>query len=130
MTPPSFAVTSLITEQPNTYNHGYSIQEVDKLKTAKAELDKRNLTQEPVTLEEFKTIVVPWNRVLRVEEFILADTKKPKEKATRIVKPKKLTKKAIKEKLNVIIFKKASGKELTKDEQIFMDEQFALAGVL
>ena len=127
----SFARTTPITEQP-TFDHGYTIEQVDELKLLKKAIELRNLGEQPVTLKEFKEIVVPWNRAHRGEQFVLFAEKKAttKEKKPRVAKPKKLTKKAIQDRLNDLIFKKATGKDITEEEQAFVDEQFKLAGAL
>lgn len=66
---------------------------------------------------------MPWNRIHRTEQFILHPPKVTKAKTTRArtAKPKvkKLTKKAIQEKLNGIVFKQATGETLTDEEQVF-----------
>jgi len=114
------------------YVHGFSNEQVATIKEGKAGLDARNLAEEPVTLEEFKTIVVPWNRIHRVEQFILhiekpKVAKTPRAKKIVVPKVKKLTKKAIKEKLDSIIGKKMFGAEVTEEEEAFYNEQVELA---
>jgi hypothetical protein len=113
------------------YNHGFSEEEVYNIEKAKEELGRRDLLAQPVTLEEFKNIIVPFLRIKRTEAFILNPIKEkkvrvPREKLTKEPKPpkvKKLTKKEIKEKIDNLIFKKVMGEELTEEENIFFIAQ-------
>ena len=130
MSRPSFAINTIAATEPK-YSHGYSIERVDELKILKSAIELRDLGEQPVTLKEFKEVIVPWNRVHRVEQFVLFPEKQAKEKKTRAAaKPKKLTKKAIQDRLNTLIFAKATGKEITEEEQTFINDQLALAGSL
>ncbi len=108
------------------YDHGYSEEEVHRITIARNEIVKRDLSKEPVTLEEFKTIIAPWFRIHRTEEFILhpAKEKVAKEpKAPKEAKPKKLTKKQTTELLTQLIFKLATGIPFTDSEKVFYFEQ-------
>lgn len=129
-----FKKESLVPENITpVYDHGFSEEQVMWIKQKKEEINKRDLNKFPVTLDEFKTIIVPWQRIHRTEEFILhpVKVKKPRApKAPKVVKPKKLTKKQIKDKLNDIIFKQATGEQLTTEETTFFDEQMKLADKL
>lgn len=69
-----------------------------------------------ITLDEFKTIVVPWIRQHREQQFVLH---KPKAKPVRIPKPKKLTKKAIKEKLQDILYRLNFGEDVSEEDKEF-----------
>lgn len=124
MTTQSFRVTTPI-EKTAKYDHGFSDKQVATIKEGKLTLDSRDLTKFPVTLEEFKTIVVPWNRIHRVEQFILHPVKEKttKVKPIRTPRVKKLTKKAIAEKINSIVFKMATGEEVSTEEKTFYEEQ-------
>lgn len=130
MPSPMFTIKSLVSTELPKYEHGYSLEQVERLKLAKAAIEKRNLAENPVTLEEFKTIIVPWNRVHRTEVFNLIPAKKVAAKKPRVAKVKKLTKKALQEKLNDVIFRKASGNDITNEEEEFLAEQLKLAGDL
>ena len=127
-----FQQTSLVpTEhQPvHFYSHGFTPEQVEEIKAKKLSIEKRDLKKEPVTLDEFKTIIVPWNRIHRTEQFILNPKKekaerKPREKKEPAPKkPKKLTKKHIQDKINDIVFKLAKGETISDEEQRFFDEQ-------
>lgn len=115
--------------KPIIYNHGFSEEQVHTITLAKSNLDKRNLSEFPVTLEEFKTIIIPWQRIKRTEAFNLNPEKPKKEKVIRVPKvkvpkepkQKKLTKKFINDEMSRIIFKKAMGQELSPDELIFIE---------
>lgn len=115
-------------ELPNTivtYDHGYSIEEVAMIISKKKELDEGILLGKQVTLDEFKNIVVPYQRINRVEAFTLNAIKETKNKVDRRTttrskdtKPKKLGKAQITLKLNEIIMKMALG-TITKEEEEF-----------
>lgn len=115
-----FAPTITIPEEKPKYDHGYSEEEVLRIKQRREEIFKRDLYAEPVTTEEFKTIIVPFCRINRTEKFILAPEKKPK--APKAPKEKKLTKKEIKLRMNNIIIAKAMGQSVSQEDEIFFKE--------
>jgi len=117
---------------PQVYSSGYSEEEILLITIAHKKLSDRNLKVEPVTLEEFKTIVIPWQRINRTEAFNLNPDKvkavrQPKEpsarkpRATTSKEPKvpKLTKKFIADKLSDIIFQMAAGEPVSTEDQEF-----------
>ncbi len=119
---------------PQVYSSGYSEEEILLITIAHKKLSDRNLKIEPVTLEEFKTIVVPWQRIHRTEAFNLNPDKvkavrqpkepsarKPRASATDSTEPKvpKLTKKFIAEKLSDIIFQMAAGETISDGDMVF-----------
>ena len=125
----AFIAPSSIAEIPDTvpaYVHGFSEEEVIEIKKAKKLIEKRDLLAEPVTREEFRLTIVPWQRIHRTEEFNLRPVKPikvPKVPKEKVVKEKKLTKKAIKERLGILIFRKfASPEELTEEDILFLAE--------
>jgi hypothetical protein len=122
------------------YSHGIDPQKVEFILEKKKEIEARiNNGGEAVTLEEFKEIIIPWNRIHRTSEFIL---NKPKEKIKKVREPKepkaprapraakepkapkekKLTKKEVEKLLNSAIVKMATGQALTEQEQQVFDE--------
>jgi hypothetical protein len=115
---------------PPVYDHGYSEEEVIQIKAAKKLIEKRNLVENPTTREEFRTIIVPWQRIHRTEQFILHPVKEkvvrvPKEKVIkppREAKIKKLTKAQINAKISSCLFKLGTGEILTDDESSFLKE--------
>jgi len=116
-------------ETVNVYSHGVPPEQVEEVKKQKAELEKRIANGgEPVTLEEFKNIVIPFLRIHRTEVFLLTPVKEKKVREPRVpkekvVKPKRLTKKAIKERIDAIIFKKFTTTEgVTEEEESFLNE--------
>ena len=115
-----FAPTITIPEEKPKYDHGYTEEEVLCIKQRREEIFKRDLYAEPVTTEEFKTIIVPFCRINRTEKFILAPEKKPK--APKAPKEKKLTKKEIKLRMNNIIIAKAMGQSVSQEDEIFFKE--------
>ena len=118
-----FAPTITIPEEKPKYDHGYTEEEVLCIKQRREEIFKRDLYAEPVTTEEFKTIIVPFCRINRTEKFILAPEKKVKEpKAPKEPKAKKLTKKEIKLRMNNIIIAKAMGQSVSQEDEIFFKE--------
>jgi hypothetical protein len=121
-----------IVEEVPKYLSGYSIEEEDRIKRGKALIDKRDLSKEPVSLQEFRDIIAPWYRINRTEEFILhpekvktvrkvREAKAPKE--PKEPKVKKLTKKQTQEKLAELVMKLAMQVAFTEEEQVFFDEQ-------
>ena len=130
--PNRFAPSSVeVPEVPTVinYSHGFSEQQVYEITLAKTNLDKRNLSEFPVTLEEFKTIIVPWQRIQRTVAFNLFPEKVkpvkvpkiPKVKVPKEPKPKKLTKKFINDEMGRLIFKRAMGQELSQEELTFIE---------
>lgn len=133
-----FAV-NLFDMPPAVYDHGIPADKVDEIKQLHEALEKRVKNGgEPMSLEEFAQVQIPWLRIHRTEVFILnpekpkkvAKEKVPKEpkalrasKASKEVKEKALTKKQIAAKLSEIIMKMAMGQALSEEDQVFFDEQ-------
>ena len=115
-----FAPNIIVPEEKPKYDHGYTEEEVLRIKQRREEIFKRDLYAAPVTTEEFKTIIVPFCRINRTEKFILAPEKKPK--APKAPKEKKLTKKEIKLRMNSIIIAKAMGQDVSEEDKIFFKE--------
>ncbi len=114
------------------YSSGYSEEEILLITIAHKKLSDRNLKVEPVTLEEFKTIVIPWQRINRTEAFNLNPDKvkavrqpkepsarKPRATASKESKVSKLTKKFISDKLSDIIFQMAAGEPVSNEDMVF-----------
>jgi hypothetical protein len=116
------------TEIPK-YEHGYSEPEVDKIVKAMEGIKKRDLQLEPVTLEEMKEVVVPFQRIHRTTVFNLNPEKPKKEPKERVAKEpkerkprvKKLTAAEKKKKINDIVMKMATGQDLTPEEEEFFN---------
>ncbi len=120
---------------PAPYSSGYTEDEIMVIKVAHAKLSDRNLKVEPVTLEEFKTIVIPWQRINRTEVFTLNPDKvkavrepkapraprTPREKVAKAPKEVKLTKKYISERLSDIIFQMAAGEMVSEEDTEFFN---------
>ena len=113
---------------PPVYDHGFSDEDTLRIKEAKKLIEKRNLVEEPVTRDEFRTVIVPWQRIHRTEQFTLHPVK---EKVIRVAKEKvikpprepkikKLTKKEINAKISACLFKIGTGETLTEDETSFL----------
>ena len=125
-------------DEVTPYSHGIDPQKVEFILEKKKEIEARiNNGGEAVTLEEFKEIIIPWNRIHRTTEFILNKPKvkkvrEPKEpkaprapraaKEPKAPKEKKLTKKEVEKLLNSAIIKMATGQALTEQEQQVFDE--------
>ncbi len=119
-------------ETVKVYKHGYSNDDVTRITLAKKSIDARDLSEEPVTLDEVREAIVPWNRIHRVKEFNLHPVKQKVVKESSLTagrkrvaakpKVKKLTKKFIAEELGKIVFKVALKEKLTEEEQAFYDE--------
>ena len=119
---------------PIIYKHGYSDEQVDKIKEGKRTIDARDKLKHPPSLKEFREIIVPWNRIHRVEQFNLHPVKVQGVKKARakskvstlsrktVPKAKKLTKKQINDKIGEIVFKIAMKTELSKEEKSFYSE--------
>lgn len=126
------------TVEVQKYEHGYTPQEVEDILAKKAALEKRiNNNGEPVSLEEFQSIVIPALRINRTTSFNLnpekpkkapKEPKEPKPKkekspSSKEPKEKKLTKKQIQEKISSIIMAMAMGKEISEEDKAFFEEQ-------
>lgn len=119
-------------EIPKPYDHGYDEATVAKITQLHAEAKARDLKANPITLEEFKNVVVPFLRINRTEAFNIkaANTKVPKVKIPKevkvkepkVLKPKKLTKKFIESELSRIIMSKATGVALSEADTTFFSE--------
>jgi len=118
-------------EEPIQYVSGYSEEDEFRINQEKLLIDKRDLSIEPVTLEEFKDVIAPWFRINRTKEFVLHPEKikkvrvprEPKVKVPREPKVKKLTKAQIQNKLQGLIMKLAIRQEFTEEETAFYKEQ-------
>jgi hypothetical protein len=111
------------------YSHGYSEEQERHIREQREKIFKRDLSVEPVTTEELRDVIIPYQRIIRTEAFILNPKKEEKEKKVREPKvpkekkPKKLTKKFIQEELNRITMKELMQNEpLTEEEQKFYEE--------
>lgn len=132
--PDRFAPKSLnVVAETKLYDHGFTPEEVITITAKKKELEKRNLAEEPVTLEEFKDIVVPYQRIQRTEVFNLNPEK---EKKVRVIKEKvvkekvvRLTKKYIESKITEIVYKMARGEELLEEETEFFNKHTSKEGI-
>lgn len=116
----------IIPEEVIKYTSGFTIEEEQSIKKAKVALELRDLLKEPVTLEEFKTIVVPWFRIVRTEDFIVNPEKVKKvrvvkEKVVKEVKPKKPTKAFIKAEVQRLIFKLSRSEPFSEEENVFFN---------
>lgn len=115
-----------LTQELIKNSHGYTIDEVSEIKTKFKELEVKVLSGYTHSIEEYKTIVIPHIRINRSEAFNLFQ-KDVKEKPLKpikekVVKPKKLTKKAIKDKIEGCLGKLAFGEALSDDEWNFFNE--------
>jgi len=113
------------------YESGFTEDQEHEIVLKHSLISKRNLTEEPITLEEFRDVIVPYFRVKRTEAFNLNVGKEKvkkervvKEKVVKekVVKEKKLTKKEIEKQIMSLAFKKARGEDLTETEQEFFDK--------
>lgn len=118
----NFIPDTVLNEAIPIYEHGFLPEQVEEIANKFKEIQKRDLFEIPTTREELKNIIIPMIRINRTKAFILKDEKKKPEKSQRVPKPKKLTKKQIKEKISVINLKKAMGEELTEEETTFFNE--------
>lgn len=124
----SFAMPKVVTTTPK-YVHGYSPEQELVIKEAKAAIDARDWVEEPITLEEVKTVIVPWNRLHRVEQFVLHEAKTKTKVArartpakAKVVRVKKPTKKMVEAKISELVMKQAIGESLSEEEQEFFNE--------
>lgn len=120
-----FAPKKMDLEEPQVvqYDSGFTADQIHEITLAHSTLTKRDLVGQPVTLEEFRDIIVPFFRIKRVETFNLnvGKEKVKKERVAKEAKPKKLTKKQIEAKVLEIAFKKAKKEELTQEEDEFFN---------
>ena len=77
------------TEEVKTYDHGFSAEEVQRIKGEYETLQVKVADGYKVTLDEFKTIVIPHCRIHRTEEFNLAKLKEKPKKEPKVPKEKK-----------------------------------------
>jgi hypothetical protein len=122
-------------ETVQAYAHGVRPELVEDIKQQKVALEKRiNNGGEPVSLDEFKEIVIPWIRIHRTEVFILNPEKPKKEKKVKEVKPpkekkatapkeKKLTAKQVQARISAIVMAKAMGQIISEEDRMFFKEQ-------
>jgi hypothetical protein len=120
-TKPTININPDESEKPK-YHHGFTESQVQEILHKKELIDKRDIITSPVTREEFRTIIIPWLRIHRTEEFILKEVKVKPPKAPKVIKVKKPTKAQIKKRLNDLIFQIALGNELNEDDKAFYDE--------
>jgi hypothetical protein len=124
-TPPTSVKT--ISETERKYISGYTPEQEEYILKQRRLLDERDLVTQPVTLQEFKDIIVPWFRIHRTEEFNLHPAKPTKEpkvpKVTKVPKEKKLTKAQIQTKMQAIVMQLAFGQPLTEEETLFYKQQ-------
>ena len=125
------ALQAVPEEEKPKYQSGYTEEEELIIKEKKKQLDLRDLSEQPVTLEEFRDIVCPWFRIHRTEQFTLHPEKvkavrvpkEPKPKVEKVPKEKKLTKAQTTAKMQGILMKMATKVELTEEEQEFFKVQ-------
>lgn len=102
------------------YVHGYTDEEVARIKSQRDLIVSRDLFTNPVSLEEFKNVIIPFYRIQRTEVFKLQETKVKVPKEPKPPKEKKLTKKAIQARITQLIFLKAAGGQWTEEDKKFM----------
>lgn len=125
----------------DVYNHGFTPAEVEAIEASYFNLYKRDLALEPTTLDEFRTIIVPWLRIHRTKCFNLFPDKPekvkrvPKEKVVKVKKEKVVKEKVVRGKpknlfeavvnleeeteediCGLLHFKQVTGKTLTEEE--------------
>lgn len=97
----NFAPNKTVEVQPKVavaYDHGFSTEEVREVEEKYKELERLSRTNHELTLAD-QIAIVKWNRIRRVEAFILNPAKPvkapkaSKEKKIKEVKLKKLSKK-------------------------------------
>ena len=115
------------------YNHGFTPEEVIEITNKRNNLFDRIAKGHTTTLDEFKHIIVPYQRIYRTEQFILnpikekkvKEPKTPKEKKEKVPKEpkapkvKKPTAKEMRERMEMIkkiTMKQAAGLPLTETE--------------
>jgi len=81
-----FTTKLVIGTESKEYSHGYNEEEVKKITLAKELIDKRDLIDYPVTLNEFKVVIIPYLRIQRTEAFNI-NTEVVKVKVTKPPKP-------------------------------------------
>jgi len=106
------------------YSSGYTEEQEENIKKLRLGIDRRDLSIEPVTLEEFRDIIVPWFRIHRTEEFRLHPEKVkvvrvPKEPKVKTPKEKKLTKAQTQAKFQMLVMRAALGQPMTEEEEAF-----------
>jgi hypothetical protein len=118
--------TEITTTTP-VYDSGYTEERKHELEVAFKKLERRASRGEgEVTRAEFRDVVVPYMRCKRVSDFLLKEPKPKPVKPPRVKKPKKVTKKRLKEILPGIMEKLANGQPLDAEETQ-AKEQFGLA---
>jgi len=127
-------ISDLQSEEFPKYDHGFSEEEVLRIKEEFKKLESRQAkTGECPSLDEFKSIVIPHCRIHRTEQFILNPVKvraakEPKEKVAKVPKEKaqkvkKITQKEMKERqfrLQKIISLKAAGLAISESDIEFL----------
>lgn len=127
-----FGAGVIVVEEPvKLYTHGYTPEEVEHITQKKKLLEKRNLVEEPVTLDEFRSIIIPFQRIQRTEIFNLNPEKEKKVRVLKekVVKVKKLTKKQINDEVTRIVFKRINNEELTEEEDTFLQANTTKIGI-
>ena len=132
---------TITSESKPEYIHGFSTEEVEELEKQYLILERRDKVKFPLTLAE-QEIVFKVCRIRRTEEFILQKQKPvkvPKPKKEKVVKEKIIKEKIIKEKvvkvkkktkkelqiehskMMTLLFKRNMGKELSEEENTWLD---------
>lgn len=129
-----FAPQTLIpTVEPPKYDHGFTEEQVELITRKRKEIDKRDLNLHPVTLQELKEVVFPYQRINRTNIFILKEkeVKEKKEKVAREPKApkeprqpkeKKLSAKTISKRVSDIILARAMGMPVSAEDEAFYQE--------
>ena len=142
---PEVAISQIKEEAPQIYQHGFSPEEVVRITEERNKLFDLIAKGHATTLEEFKNIIVPYQRIYRTEQFILNPPKPVKEKKERVAKVKaekapkepkapkvkKPTAKELRERterVKKIIMKQATGAALTEDDLKFLETMRAENG--
>ena len=133
---PTTEIANLQEETKPLYDHGFTPEEVIELTNKRNDLFDRIGKGHSTTLDEFKNIIVPYQRIYRTEQFILnpikekkiKEPKAPKEKKAKVPKDpkepkapkvKKPTAKEMRERMEMvkrITMKQAAGIALTEAE--------------
>ena len=98
------------------YDHGYSDEEVIKIKLAFKELDKRKDEGYILSLEDMEKVIIPHIRIHRTEVFTIQDKikldeeekkriKREKAQKDKPIKEKKMTKAAMKKRKDFLVEK-------------------------
>ena len=121
------SLAALPEEAPPPYSSGYTPAEEQTIRKLKEALELRDLVKEPVTLEEFRTIVIPWIIIDRTEAFVLNPekikvakaAKVPKEPGVKAPRVKKPTKKELQDRYIAVAMNVARGAEISAEDMEF-----------